>query len=144
MDFKRFRHLLRNACMKSFFIFFLFILCAHQCSAQDSVVVCINVTDDERGEPIQNVTIQINGLKVGDQEIVRTYMKGVSCFSVSVPTTLTLYFSHPLFNPVTVTKKIPKSSDTLNISVEMHPIRDQLLNEVVVKAPGVPDTVFES
>ncbi len=144
MDSKRFKHLLRNASMKSIFIFFLLLLSAQQTLAQDSIVLCVNVTDDERGEPIQNVTIQINGLKVGDQEIVRTYMKGVSCFSVSVPTTLTLYFSHPLFNPVTVTKKIPKSSDTLQISVEMHPIRDQLLNEVVVKAPGVPDTVFES
>jgi hypothetical protein len=73
MDSKRFKHLLRNASMKSVFIFFLFLLSAQQILAQDSIVVCVNVTDDERGEPIQNVTIQINGLKVSDQGIVRTY-----------------------------------------------------------------------
>ena len=115
MDSKRFWHLLRNATMKSVILAFFLLSCVVQSNAQDSIVVCINVTDDERGEPIQNVTIQINGLKVSDQEIVRTYMKGISCFSVSVPTTLTLYFSHPLFNPVTVTKKIPKSSEAIPV-----------------------------
>ncbi len=144
MDSKRFRHLLRNATMKSVILAFFLLSCVVQSNAQDSILVCLSVTDDERGEPIQNVTIQINGLNQGEQAIVRTYMKGVSCFSAAVPATLTFYFSHPLFNPVTVTKKIQKSSDTLQISVEMHPIRNQLLNEVVVKAPGVPDTVFES
>ncbi len=130
--------------MKSVILAFFLLSCAVQSNAQDSIVVCVNVTDDERGEPIQNVSIQINGLKQGEQAIFRTYMKGVSCFSAAVPASLTLYFSHPLFNPVTVTKKVQKSSDTLQISVEMRPIRNQLLNEVVVKAPGVPDTVFES
>ncbi len=144
VDFSRFVHLKRNALMKFLSLFLFSFLFTSNFQAQDSLVVCVNVTDDERGEPIQNVTIQINGLIQGEQAIFRTYMNGVSCFTAPVPATLILYFSHPLFNPASATKKLTKSADTLQISVEMNPIRDQLIDEVVVKAPGVPDTVFES
>jgi len=53
---------------------------------------------------------------------------------------------HPLYNSVSGEKKINirEPGDTVRLVIEMMPLKNITLNEVVVKAPGIPDTVFMS
>ncbi|MNY03729.1 hypothetical protein D3C86_1363630 [compost metagenome] len=74
-------------------------------------------------------------------------MKGTACFRVSTEKSTRFDIEHIAFNPM---EQLPakvfsgKPSDTLTILVRMHYSKERLIDEVVIKPVGVPDTVFES
>lgn len=58
---------------------------------------------------------------------------------------LIISVEHPMYEPLTFKQNILSSTkDTLSIKLSLKPIKNQSLNQVVVKSPGVPDTVFNS
>jgi hypothetical protein len=111
---------------------------------EDSVLVRFEIVDKTYKEGIQNVnaTLQIN-----NKTIIRS-SNSKGRISVYVPNNAQLNYqlTHPLFESYSGTKKVAlkSSADTSFISVEMLSYKGKTLNSVTVKAPGIPDTVFES
>jgi len=130
--------------MKSILAFLFFVNFVAVVAQEDSVLVRFEIVDKTYKEGIQNVnaTLQIN-----NKTIIRS-SNSKGRISIYVPNNAQLNYqlTHPLFESYSGTKKIAlKSSlDTSFISVEMLPYKGKSLNSVTVKAPGIPDTVFES
>jgi hypothetical protein len=110
----------------------------------DSVYLLLEVTDKSYKGEIQNV----NGtFSYGEETVYKSSsQKGQFLFHVPNDVTLTYKLSHPLYNSISGNKRIlsREPSDTVRLMLEMMPLKNITLNEVVVKAPGVPDTVFMS
>ena len=127
-------------------VLFLFAtLCVWSSIAQtDSVYVMIEVTDKSYKGEIQNV----NGTFTYGAETVYKSSSQKGRFLLRLPNDFTVSYklSHPLYNSVSGNKRILSREpiDTIKLSVEMMPLKNITLNEVVVKAPGIPDTVFMS
>lgn len=130
--------------MKSILTFLFFVTCVAVYAQQDSVLVRFEIVDKTYQEGIQNVnaTLQIN-----NKTIMRS-SNSKGRISVYVPNNAQLNYqlTHPLFESYSGTKKVAlkSSTDTSFISVEMLSYKGKTLNSVTVKAPGIPDTVFES
>lgn len=110
----------------------------------DSTIVIFELLDKKYEESLQNV----NGtFMYRDQTIyARSSSKGKIQLKIPQNSTLSYSFNHPLYDSNSGSKKIPSKNgmDTLYISILLNPIKSQDFKEVVVKAPGVPDTVFKS
>ncbi|MEN9442405.1 MAG: hypothetical protein RLZ33_2482 [Bacteroidota bacterium] len=130
--------------MKSILTFLFFVTCVALYAQEDSVLVRFEIVDKTYKEGIQNVnaTLQIN-----NKTIIRS-SNSKGRISVYVPNNAQLNYqlTHPLFESYSGTKKVAlkSSADTSFISVEMLSYKGKTLNSVTVKAPGIPDTVFES
>lgn len=130
--------------MKSILTFLFFVSCVAVFAQEDSVLVRFEIVDKTYKEGIQNVnaTLQIN-----NKTIIRS-SNSKGRISVYVPNNAQLNYqlTHPLFESYSGTKKVAlkSSTDTSFISVEMLSYKGKTLNSVTVKAPGIPDTVFES
>jgi hypothetical protein len=120
------------------------VTCVALYAQEDSVLVRFEIVDKTYKEGIQNVnaTLQIN-----NKTIIRS-SNSKGRISVYVPNNAQLNYqlTHPLFESYSGTKKVAlkSSADTSFISVEMLSYKGKTLNSVTVKAPGIPDTVFES
>jgi hypothetical protein len=120
------------------------VTCVAVYAQDDSVLVRFEIVDKTYKEGIQNVnaTLQIN-----NKTIIRS-SNSKGRISVYVPNNAQLNYqlTHPLFESYSGTKKVAlkSSTDTSFISVEMLSYKGKTLNSVTVKAPGIPDTVFES
>lgn len=130
--------------MKSILTFLFFVTCVAVYAQEDSVLVRFEIVDKTYKEGIQNVnaTLQIN-----NKTIIRS-SNSKGRISVYVPNNAQLNYqlTHPLFESYSGMKKVAlkSSTDTSFISVEMLSYKGKTLNSVTVKAPGIPDTVFES
>jgi hypothetical protein len=130
--------------MKSILTFLFFVTCVAVYAQEDSVLVRFEIVDKTYKEGIQNVnaTLQIN-----NKTIIRS-SNSKGRISIYVPNNAQLNYqlTHPLFESYSGTKKVSlkSSTDTSFISVEMLSYKGKTLNSVTVKAPGIPDTVFES
>lgn len=120
------------------------ILLANSASAQDSVVVVIELTDSKTDEPIGNAqgTFRFNG----ESLLKASQSKGIIAFSTSKGTTVETNITHPLYDGISRTIKISKkySDDSLFVRYEMNFIRVQELEDIVVPAPGIPKVVYQS
>jgi hypothetical protein len=120
------------------------VSCVAVFAQEDSVLVRFEIVDKTYKEGIQNVnaTLQIN-----NKTIIRS-SNSKGRISVYVPNNAQLNYqlTHPLFESYSGMKKVAlkSSTDTSFISVEMLSYKGKTLNSVTVKAPGIPDTVFES
>ena len=126
----------------SFFFFSLFV--EKSFSQVDSVLVIFEISDKIFKEGIQNVSSTLTG--VSGTYYRKSGTKGSFEIYWRINSEINFKLIHPLYNSYNGSKKVnlKNSSDTLKISIEMTPIRNYSLNEIVVKAPGIPDTVFES
>ncbi len=58
---------------------------------------------------------------------------------------VSLFISHPMYESLSYkTKEFNPKQDTLELSLSLKPIKTQVIQEVSVKKPGIPDTVFNS
>jgi len=147
MEMKTIMHLLfQNLSMGfRFLISVLAIFCSTTLMAQkDSVLVIFEITDKNVKEPIHNV----NGtLDFGSYtKLYRSDAKGLIQFYTPLNITIKYSFTHPIYDSEFGAKTINLKSggDTIKIFVELNPVRVQNEREIVVKAPGIPDTVFDS
>lgn len=130
--------------MRSILILFA-LVCTWKAMAQsDSVLLILEVSDKSYKGEIQNV----NGtFSYGTETIYKSSsQKGQFIFHLPNDVNLSYKLTHPLYNSVSGNKRIftRETDDTLMFSVELMPLKNITLNEVVVKAPGIPDTVFMS
>jgi hypothetical protein len=106
----------------------------------------INIFDKRTGEGINNVLVSIKS--ENDSTLTKTsHGKGKVEVYLKERTTYELTFNHPLYNSLSASRKIgiiEYNDDTLKWEFEMTPLSSKTLNEVVVRPPGVPDTVFQS
>ena len=112
-------------------------------SQSDSITLIIEIQDKTYHETIQNV----QGTFVFGQTTLYAKSTSKGKIALKIPQNCSLIFSlnHPVYEPFSASRKISsKTSDSLTISVDLIPIKSQFLKEIVVKSPGVPDTVFES
>jgi hypothetical protein len=113
-------------------------------SQSDSVLVIFEISDKTFKEGIQNVsaTMSCSGKTI----IRKSGAKGKIQQFVLNNSTLNYTLSHVLYDSYSGSKKIVlrDPSDTLFINVEMTALKSYVLNTIDIKAPGVPDTVFES
>ncbi|MES2799488.1 MAG: hypothetical protein V4638_05695 [Bacteroidota bacterium] len=124
------------------FFFVSFLLLATVNFAQvDSVIVEINVSDKTDDEPIANVnaTLTINGKSL----FKRTSPRGKFTIKVANKQLINGSLNHTLFEGSKFAQRAISNEDTLKWYFSLIPL-NRVLKEVVVKAPGVPDTVFGS
>jgi hypothetical protein len=117
-------------------------------------VIEYHFIDKKSGEDIQNVKVffQIwspsNKLKKDTSFVLIANQKGIVSFpknAVLLNSVISLKAVHPLYQDVIQSKRIGVfKSDTLSIEIEMKADDQQEIKEVIIKAPGIPDTVFQS
>lgn len=112
--------------------------------SQDSVVVHVKLRDSRYDDPIRNVQAKLN---IGDSTLKRTSnSNGEFYFNGICGESVVFDFTHFKFNPEKYQRKIPQrvKGDTVVYTFTMEFIREQVLGEIVISAPGIPVTVFES
>lgn len=122
-------------------LLFLFVIPAF---SQDSTYVQVLIKNKKEGETIQNVSVTIS---IDTFSVTRkTNMKGYTIFRLPIGKSGTVDLKHNAFIAEKESIRIPGRStyDTLQYTYYMESIRVQDYDDIVVKAPGVPDTVFSS
>lgn len=107
-------------------------------------MVAVTCLDRNTFEPIANVSLNFS---VRDSIKTRvTNHQGLSIF-YTWDYTEEFYLSteHPMYEPLSYRRSgMLTSGDTIHVKLILKPIKKQSMNQVVIKAPGIPDTVFKS
>lgn len=128
-----------------FFIFFLFGF--SRLNAQVFELKCV---DQRTGDLIPNTSITLNLIQGNDFDSSlnnSTNFNGKAFFRVNnfkIGQTLSFEFRHPIYESLSKNIKPKTTFDTLKLEIPLYRIKIKELKQVVVKAPGVPDTVFHS
>ena len=113
--------------------------------AQDTVVVHVVVKDSRYDAPVRNVKAVIS---FPEDVIIekRTGLSGDFHFSSESGIPLKFHFEHPKHLELTSRRKLPQrvKGDTILLTFEMEFIREQMVDEMVVTAPGIPQIVYKS
>lgn len=129
------------------FIFLLFVFFSTFCFAQ---VASFHFIDKKTGEFIPNVrtSIQIANSNLAQNDTVLKLVsdKNGKIEINVVPNSLLLIAStHPIYEDFRQGFRVSKTGkDTLKYEVILKPSSIQNINEVVIKAPGIPDTIYGS
>ncbi|MBU3660342.1 MAG: hypothetical protein FGM14_10755 [Flavobacteriales bacterium] len=132
---------------------FIFILITFVLSSFSwGQVVYIQFVDTKSGENIQNVNVlaklmDANSKGKDSTFYARSSGKGIVSFkleNVAIGSTINLNCTHPIYEAYSKTLKTKSLSDTLKITLFLQATKSLQLKEIVVKAPGIPDTVFRS
>lgn len=132
--------------MRSILFFFVVAFCnaGFVYSQTDSILVVFGFTDDTFKESIQNVNATFT---ISSKSKYRTSSsKGKIELYVPNNSLISYKCNHAIYESVTGVKKVflKEVTDTFTVSIEMVASKINSLKEIVIKAPGVPDTVFES
>ncbi len=144
MELKPFQHL-TNVMLKRFFLWVLFFTSF----SGNTQILSVKVIDNKSGESIPNaaLTISLRSEKFDTVFIGNSQLNGMKNFHLKPTATgkinLTTLCSHPLYESFQKNYQI-SVLDTIKLTILMNPMKMRDLKEVVVKAPGVPDTVFQS
>lgn len=130
--------------MNNKFIYLLFFLLLSNLgfSQKDSICIVLEVVDKGTKELIQNVNATFT---LGDLNFYkRSNTKGLFELKAVQNAVLVYTLTHPLYESMKSVKRIVSSNDTLRWQIDLVPIKRVDLQEVVIKAPGVPDTIYGS
>lgn len=109
--------------------------------AQHIAITCL---DRNSLEPVANVSLSIS---MGDSlQSKRTNYSGYSHFAWSdFSEAFYISLEHPMYEPVSYRQAVLRDTeDTIHVKLMLKPIKWQSMNQVVIKSPGIPDTVFKS
>lgn len=144
MELKPFQHL-TIVMLKRFFLWVLFFA-GFGVNAQ---VLSVKVIDNKSGESIPNASLTItvkddkkDTVFIGNSQINGTKNFHFNSFEQG-KMNLNVLCSHPLYEGFQKNYQL-NHLDTVKITILMNPVKIRDIKEVVVKAPGVPDTVFQS
>jgi len=136
--------------MHKFFLIISFFISSNLFSQ----VVEYSFFDKKSGESIQNVNVSFqiwNPNNVTKKDTSFTQLsnnKGIIKipFQLFTPNSIiSLKAYHPLYQEIVQSNRIRfYQSDTLSFKIEMKASDQQEIKEVIIKAPGIPDTVFQS
>ncbi|MCH2225656.1 MAG: hypothetical protein MK066_12870 [Crocinitomicaceae bacterium] len=133
--------------MRQFLILFALLIGSYNTFSQDSVVVVINVIDDNTKESVHNVNVLIHNGVEDFRET--TNGKGIVTFIGHPQERYIVQLSHEKYISANDIVSVPKryvDGDTLFKDIEMkfESIKTQTLDEMTVLAPGVPLPVYKS
>ena len=121
-------------------VILLFLLLCSFAQAQRTVFVRIQLYDKRYGEPVPNVQMLADA---GGQTVIgRSDQKGIIESAIHAGA-VEFGFSHPMYESLKLIRKVA-TVDSVFYTFELTPIRVQEFAEVVIKPPGVPDTVYMS
>lgn len=117
-----------------------------------SQIVSVKFTDQKSGENVPNVNVlltlqQVNSTVKDTTLQLSSSQRGKIEFKnskIQVGTALIFKCSHQIYDSYEKTIKVKTLSDTLKLEFFLNPTKINNIKEVIVKAPGVPDTVFHS
>lgn len=111
--------------------------------AQDSTLISVNIVSKTDRETVQNVNATI---LIGNTSFYQSSdMKGKIEFKAPLGVGATFKLSHSFYASTEVFKRIPRNApDTLDYTFEMAFLKIKELREIVIRPPGVPDTVYTS
>jgi hypothetical protein len=131
-------------CLLFFVCFFFFQI------EVNSQIARIRFIDKKTGESIPNVQVSVqiwnSGLLAQDSLIkLKSDFKGYVSFNTSFNTILNVVSDHPMYEKQTSSFHYKESTkDTVNFEVALKQTMFQNINEVVIRAPGIPDTIYGS
>jgi hypothetical protein len=128
-----------------YFCLFLFVVISVVIRAQqDSVIVQVQLEDFKSTESIPNATVEL--IRNGDKSVKRSTQTGKASWRLQIGDFVQLNASHVLYNPKSTSFVVKRksNSDTLFVRVRLESLQIRTLGDVVIKPPGVPDTVFAS
>ena len=107
-------------------------------------VVKISCIDRNSLEPIANVNLTLSL-----QDSIQTFKTNIAGLAqivlLDTKELFNVSIEHPMYEPLSYRyQSVRNTSDTLFIKLVLKPIKSQSMDQVVVKAPGIPDTVFNS
>lgn len=110
-------------------------------------VVQLQFRDAKSDETIQNVVVNMLVQRIGKSDtslFANSNLEGNLTFQLNQITTLKINYSHPLFESGEKFVRNSKNADTLKLNVLMNRLKVQNIQEITVKAPGRPDTIYHS
>ena len=115
-------------------------------------VVLVQFIDAKSGENVHNVNVLAKIIVPNNQGkdsliYLISSSKGIISFklqNVSIGTQINVNCTHPIYESYSKTVKTKSVTDTLKFTFLLQPTKLLQLKEVVIKAPGIPDTVFQS
>ncbi|MCE3294697.1 MAG: hypothetical protein K0R65_411 [Crocinitomicaceae bacterium] len=122
-------------------LFFLGMIWTGFALSQEAARVYVSCMNRESGDPVfrAKVTYTLNSIS----KTVETNKKGECSFDVLSGTEITVTVSHDYFAPQTRILKVKEGEPELNLEIFLErKVRE--LNTVNIKAPGVPDIIYES
>ncbi len=123
-------------------ILFLFVCCSFLSFGQ--VVLRFDAYDQLGKTPISQMAIEVS-TRQGTIGKVFTNSKGKAFIRVPQNDTIAFQYDHVAYEVINAPSKgFYKTKDTINISLKCQWIRTRELDQVVIKAPGKPDTLFQS
>ena len=129
-------------------LLYFFIFNAQSFSAQQ--VIQITFREKIDNNIIHNVSAAIKLKNKGalDTTLFRKSNENGSIFFTNTALNNAIAFSinttHSVFEDFTKTYSIQSKLDTIRLSISLVALKVQAINQITVKAPGVPDTVFQS
>jgi len=142
MEFNILLHPIGMKFISTLFFILLFHAIGH---AQDSVVVVqVKMRDTRYNDPIRNAVAEISYGDTTFNKVSNSY--GDFFLFAKRGESISFSFSHFKFNPLGRNRRIPLrvKEDTVVYTFNMEFIREQLIDEMVVPAPGVPVPIFIS
>lgn len=129
--------------MKTIFLLvFSFVPFIFLAQKQDSIIVKFNFIDELSKETIPNVQLLIQDEKQQSIHLTASH-KGEASVKLVSNQTYKIAITHEMYQTVLLEKKI-NGTTAINYDIKLTPIKTKWLNQVTVKAPGVPDTVYKS
>ena len=129
---------------------FLFLFFVFHHSFYNSQVASFHFIDKKTGESIPNVQASIQRLNTGalDNDSILKFVSdknGKFEIKTSLNTLILVATSHPIYEDFQQGFRIKESGkDTLKFEIILKPSSLQNIKEVVIKAPGIPDTIYGS
>ena len=130
-------------------IIFISIFFAGLFSSQ-AQIISIKCIDQKTGDLIPNVNASLNLFSADDLNSsynAPSNSKGSLFFSIpefKLGMSLSFVFSHPIYEGLSKIVRPKSSFDTLKLQIALYQTKVRELKQIVVKAPGIPDTVFHS
>lgn len=134
--------------MRLFLFLVSFLTCISAVNSQQ--IVEFTFIDKKTGESIPNVktTVQHIGSTLSSTDSASVFYsnkKGTISTSASINSILVIYAQHAIYEDFRQGFKVKSEvKDTLKFEVLLKPTPLQIMKEVVIKAPGIPDTIYGS
>jgi hypothetical protein len=120
------------------------------CGLLNSQVAQFHCVDKKTGESIPNVQFSLQLLNlnasVGDSAIkLQTDRNGKVTLNATINALILVSTNHPIYDDFRQGFRMKRTeNDTLKFEIVLKPSSLQNIKEVVIKAPGIPDTIYGS
>lgn len=128
-----------------FLVFFILVL-----SSVSGQIIAIDFLDRKTNDVIPNVRVELTGDKLNSSDSIIEFVstaEGQITFNLKNylgSKSFSITCIHPLYETQTQQLKFKEQGDSIRLEISLYQKKVRELRQVVVKAPGIPDTVFSS